>query len=190
MSRDFIKYTEQALSLLGGDMPDMVYLPPDIRFRKKRFTADGVLTEQELTEAEITKRIVAADPAGFLIAVMNGQPIPAFRVVKRDAPAAVAKSAKEQRSKAGVRHKQADETTQVASLDNGLDVYLDFYTPTISDRERIAQYFLTNIMPIKKILGRATGKGPLSPGQPAKDPYQAMIEKRAGMVDGDDGETS
>jgi hypothetical protein len=67
-------YTERALA--KATIPSFCYIPRNLR------PGVGALNVK-ITNAEIMdnhKRIAEADPLGWLIAVMNGQPIPHFKV--------------------------------------------------------------------------------------------------------------
>lgn len=64
-------------------IPPMVYVP--LKMRKKGVRVAGRrLTTKKPTVQENIQRIVEADPVGFLIAVMQGQPLPVFRVTGCD----------------------------------------------------------------------------------------------------------
>lgn len=71
-------FTERAVdaTLTGTLIPPLVYIPA--RLRKKGFRIDvhGDISTNAATDAENLLRIRAADPVGFLIAVMQGQPVP------------------------------------------------------------------------------------------------------------------
>lgn len=167
-----LRYTEAAMALMGGKMPDVVYMPPDIRESKRRISADGLQTEAPYGDQEIIKRIAAADPVGLLLAIMNGQPIPGFRVVQ--------KGEKAPKTNRGGKpsHKNApldpEAVVKVASLEDGTDIYVEYYTPSLGHRERVAQYLLANILPAKR---PATGKNKKPPA--ALDDYESLIARRA-----------
>lgn len=77
------EFTERAIRATdaGKLIPPIVYLPTHLRGRNLRLTVDHVkLTMDPPTVAENHVRIAQADPVGFLIAVMHGQPIPAFHI--------------------------------------------------------------------------------------------------------------
>ena len=67
-------YTERALA--GVTMPKFVYVPLAMRPGK----ADLRVEIDKQTINNNHKRIAEADPLGFYIAIMNGQPVPQFRV--------------------------------------------------------------------------------------------------------------
>lgn len=78
-----LEYTERAIEAtdLGKLIPPIVYLPSRLRLQGKRLTIDNVrVTVTPPTIAENHIRIAEADPLGFLIAIMNGQPIPSFEI--------------------------------------------------------------------------------------------------------------
>lgn len=62
-------------------IPPIVYLPSRLRGKELRLTADNLrLTVDPPTVEENHLRIAKADPIGFLVALMNGQPVPVFEV--------------------------------------------------------------------------------------------------------------
>jgi hypothetical protein len=84
-SREKLKdYTERAVraTLDGAMIPPVVYIPAGLRKRKVRVREEYVMTPP--SEDEIDLKIAAADPAGMLIAIMQGQPIPVFKLEERD----------------------------------------------------------------------------------------------------------
>lgn len=79
------EYTERAIRATetGALIPPIVYLPRRLRGQKVRLTEDHLrYTVDAPTVAENHVKIAGADPVGFLIAVMNGQPIPEFRITR------------------------------------------------------------------------------------------------------------
>ncbi len=77
------KFTERAIRAVdaGKYLPPIVYLPKRLRGQKTRLTVDQVqITTEPPTIAENHLRILEADPLGFLIAMMHGQPVPEFHV--------------------------------------------------------------------------------------------------------------
>jgi hypothetical protein len=68
--------TERAISLITVDKSDPLLYWPSYLQGGTRLTPDGVATRNPPTEAEQIARIVEADPLGFLLALMNGQPVP------------------------------------------------------------------------------------------------------------------
>lgn len=76
-------FTERALeaSLTGAFIPPLVYIPATLRKRGVRIAEDDLsVTANPPTLEENKLRIAKADPVGFLIALMGGQPVPAFEV--------------------------------------------------------------------------------------------------------------
>lgn len=76
-------FTERAIEATeaGALIPPIVYLPRRLRQANLRLTEDNLcLKVDPPTIEENHVRIAAADPVGFLIAMMHGQPIPAFEV--------------------------------------------------------------------------------------------------------------
>lgn len=78
------QFTERAFraSFDGTLIPPQVYIPVNLRKRVARITEKVTLNPK--TDAEVEQDIALADPTGFLVAVMQGQPIPAFEVRKDD----------------------------------------------------------------------------------------------------------
>lgn len=77
------QFTERAKVAVdaGAGLPPIVFLPASLRAHKSRLTVDHLrITIEPPSVAENHVRIAEADPLGFLIAIMNGQPIPRFRV--------------------------------------------------------------------------------------------------------------
>lgn len=79
------EFTERAIdaTFKGALIPPLVYVPQRIRKGQARISFDGTVTLNAASAAENDKRIAEADPTGFLIAIMQGQPIPRV-VVKRE----------------------------------------------------------------------------------------------------------
>lgn len=77
MTTKLERQTERAIKAAAKLIPDIVFLPPEFRSTAARVQ---VVTTKPPTKAENAKRIAEADPIGFLIAVMNGQPVPEFVV--------------------------------------------------------------------------------------------------------------
>lgn len=71
MTKPLEAYTEKAFSLLGGKLPEAIYLPPSLRTRPQ-----DASTEDE----DQLDRIVKADPLGFLFAIMEGKSVVSFTV--------------------------------------------------------------------------------------------------------------
>lgn len=87
--RDTFKhFTERALEAVdaGTLINPIVYLPKRLRAHGIRLTEDNLrLVVDPPTIEENNVRVAAADPLGFLIAMMNGQPIPSFEIEKQGA---------------------------------------------------------------------------------------------------------
>lgn len=77
-------YTERALQATysGELIPPIVYVPARLRRGKQRISSKGFVTTNPKTPAEVEEQIAAADPAGLLLALMQGQPIPVFRITE------------------------------------------------------------------------------------------------------------
>lgn len=76
-------FTERAMECVDAarEISPIVYLPRKLRGHKMIVSVDDVKVSH--TPPDIAgnhARIAAADPLGFLIAIMNGQPIPAFHI--------------------------------------------------------------------------------------------------------------
>ena len=78
-------FSERALqaTMDGTLIPPMVYIPVNLRRSKARL-AEDVITTNAKNAAEVEAQISQADPDGFLIAIMQGQPIPCFVLHKDD----------------------------------------------------------------------------------------------------------
>ena len=87
--RDTLKaFTERAMEdpALESLIPPPVYLPSRLRGKDIRITADDIrLTIDPPSIKENHLRIAKADPLGFLIALMNGQPVPVFSITAEGA---------------------------------------------------------------------------------------------------------
>lgn len=75
-------FTERATEAVDVEgLPPIVYLPAKLRAHKMRLTIDNLrVTVDPAQVTENHLRIAEADPLGFLIAIMNGQPIPCFHL--------------------------------------------------------------------------------------------------------------
>lgn len=73
-------FTERAVAATidGTLIPPTVFIPAGLRKRRVRVREMHTLNPADAAENEL--RIAQADPVGFLIAVMQGQPIPSFEV--------------------------------------------------------------------------------------------------------------
>ena len=164
-----VQFTELAVSLLHGKLPDVVWLPPHIR-RQARITPEGVITKNDPDAAEQLRRITQADPLGFLIALMNGQPVVTFRLRKQDAERPVSKS------RSGKKHGQRRIYSAPIAKEHGYEVSAEFHVPSLNDRERCALYlsqFIARQKPAKKN------------GKEASDSadFDAMIENAASQAE-------
>lgn len=77
-------FSERALkaTMDGTLIPPMVYIP--VNLRKSPTRVQDIVTTNAKTADEIKAQIAEADPNGFLIALMQGQPIPSFVMFKRE----------------------------------------------------------------------------------------------------------
>lgn len=166
--------------MLGGKVPSMVWLPPGIRQRKTRVDTNGVVTNQPHSQDEINARVLQADPIGLLIAIMNGQPIPRFRLQAAQStlpPADVKPKADEPAAKGTARQGKKPPAV-VPSIhvgtEDGLDVFMDFEVPTLANRERIAMYLSENFSPVKKQRDLKR-----DPKHQSNDKFEMMLDQRA-----------
>lgn len=83
MRQTLVAFTERAIeaSQRAKLVNPVAYLPRTLRGQKTRLTVDNLkITVHPETMAENHKRIAKSDPLGHLIACMNGQPIPSFKI--------------------------------------------------------------------------------------------------------------
>jgi hypothetical protein len=161
MSADLIKYTEAAMALLEGKIADVIYLPPDIRRNKLRINAAGHATTKPPSDKEALDRIAAADPLGFLLAVMNGQPVVTF-----------APKAKEvEPKKTSAKTAKAFPLLSLGKV-NGVEIVAEFHVPSIDDRKEVAK-FLTPFVTERK---RKT-KGEEKPDE-EQDEFERILAQR------------
>lgn len=160
MSADLIKYTEAAMALLEGKIAEVVYLPPDVRKNKVRLNAAGHATTAPLSAKEQLDRIVAADPLGFLLALMNGQPVVTFRAVEKEvAP-----------KKASARTKQQFPLLKLGKVD-GVEIVAEMQVPSIDDRKEIARFLIPFVTEKRKKAGdKPTGDD--------DDDFEAILAQR------------
>jgi hypothetical protein len=174
MSADLIKYTEAAMALLDGKIAEVVYLPPDVRKTKTRINAYGHATNTPLTAKEALDRIIAADPLGFLIAVMNGQPVMTFDVVdKKIAPKAT-----------GAKTKKKFKPLSLGEVD-GVEIIAQVHVPTIDDRKEVAKFLVPYVTEKRK------KKGEIGPDDPEEAEFERILAQRAQQARdeaGDDNE--
>jgi hypothetical protein len=166
MSADLIKYTEAAMALLQGKIAEVIYLPPDVRKNRVRLNSHGHATTAPFTASEQLDRIVAADPVGFLVAVMNGQPVVTFGI--EDATV---------RPQAGARVKKKFKTLKLGKVD-GIEVEAHIHVPSVEDRKEIAK-FLTPYVVTKR---KKKGDDPLAPDE---DEFEAILDQRIAQARGD-----
>lgn len=119
------------MALLHGKLAEVVYLPPDVRRTKHRINAAGHATTSPPSPKEALDRIVTADPLGFLIAVMNGQPTMTFSASGVTLPP----------KKVSGRVKAKAPTLQLGTVD-GFDIMAHVHVPTMDERLRVAQFLV------------------------------------------------
>lgn len=83
MTRKLERQTERAIKAAAKLIPDIVFIAPEFRSTAARVQ---VITTKPPTRADNMKRIAEADPIGFLVACMNGQPLPEFKINDRVDP--------------------------------------------------------------------------------------------------------
>lgn len=160
MSTALIQHTEAAMALLQGKIAEIVYLPPDVRKNRTRIKANGQATTAPLSAKETLDRIVAADPIGFLVALMNGQPVMTFDAVDRKVEVDTDKVSK------GAK-KRLPPSVKLGMVD-GIEIRAIVHVPSIEDRTAIAK-FLTPFVTEK----RKTGKGPIGDTLDGNEPTSA-----------------
>lgn len=166
MASVLAKYTELALSRLKkGELAEVVWLPPEVRGRQ-RIGVDGVPTTALPSTDEQLARITAADPIGFLLAVMNGQPLLTFKVVKSEDEIGKTR-------KAGPRMRGATKLGLQVTSD--FTVVAEYHTPSVADRKQVALELAGIITAVK---GRP-GPRPKDAPADAVDELDAMIEMAA-----------
>lgn len=165
-----VQFTELAVSLLHGKLPDVVWLPPHIR-RQARITPEGVITKNDPDAAEQLRRITQADPLGFLIALMNGQPVVTFKLRRPD-------ELPKKKSRSGKKPGQRRLYSAPIANDHGYEVIAEFHVPSLSDRERAALYLSQFI---------ARERAQKKNGKEASDSadFDAMIANAAAQAEGD-----
>lgn len=172
MSNTLLKHTEAAMALLEGKIAEVVYLPPDIRKNKLRLKANGHATTAELSAKETLDRILAADPLGFLLAVMNGQPVITFD--------AVDKKVEVDTDKVPSRAKKKLPPMVKLGMVDGFEIRAVVHVPTIEDRKDVAK-FLMPFVTEKRKKGDAPKPGPVGDSLDGTDPLDedAAFEKLA-----------
>ena len=144
--------TKSLKALLAG-MPDIAYLPPSLR-------PQGASTKDE----DQLDRIAAADPLGFLLALMNGHPVISFTVMKsteETQPDAKRLRGRPKKDTATARIKIGEQ--------NGLAIFAECRSPTIADRKRVAAY-----------LAKMIASNGVKPKEQSEDEeFFALCERRA-----------
>jgi hypothetical protein len=127
MTKPLEAYAEKAFSLVGGKLPEIVYLPPSLR---SRTTSQDPSTEDD----DQLDRIVKADPLGFLFAIMQGKALASFTI----------KTTNEERPTAKRLRGRPKKETVIAQMklgeENGHAYYAEFHSPSVADRERVAMF--------------------------------------------------
>lgn len=165
MSDALLRHTEAAMALLEGSVADIVYLPPDVRKSRVRIDGRGVRTERPPSEGEQIDRITMADPLGFLVAVMNGQPVLTFGFE----PKIVAPNKKRASKKTVKRFPMIG----LEDADGG-ELVAYMHTPTMAERVEIAK-FLVPFVTEKR--AKKAKPDPDQPEAPA-DEAEARLQER------------
>ena len=165
MTKPLEAYTEKAFSLLGGILPEIVFLPPSLRTRPQ-----GASTDDE----DQLDRIVRADPLGFLFAIMEGKSVTSFTVkpAVEDQPDVKRKRGRPRKETATARIKIGEE--------KDCAVYAEFHSPTVADRERVAMF-------LAKFITRNSDH---SEKQSDDDEFALLCEKRAAQAAAEQDRTS
>jgi hypothetical protein len=159
MTKPLEAYTEKAFAMLGGKLPEVVYLPPSLRTRPM---AQDASTDDE----DQLDRIVKADPLGFLFAIMEGKSVASFTVkpLSDERPDAMLKRGRPKKETATARIK-IDEESDFA-------VYAELHSPSVADRERVAMF-------LAKFVAR---NGNQSEEQSEDDEFALLCAKRAAQA--------
>jgi hypothetical protein len=157
MTKPLEAYTEKAFSLLGGSLPEVVYLPPSLRTRPMKAS---IRDEDQLD------RIVKADPLGFLFAIMEGKSVTSFTVkpLTEHQPDTKRKRGRPKKETATARIRLGEE--------NDHAIYAEFHSPTVADRERVAMF-------LAKFVARY---GNQPEGQSEEDEFDLLCAKRAAQA--------
>jgi hypothetical protein len=183
MSNTLLKHTEAAMALLEGKIAEVVYLPPDVRKNKLRLKANGHATTAPLTAKETLDRILAADPVGFLLAIMNGQPVVTFD--------AVDKKIEVDTDKVTTRAKKKLPPMVKLGMVDGFEIRAVVHVPTIEDRKEVAK-FLTPFVTEKR--KKSNKDGPIGDSLDGKDPldedaqFEELAARRAREASGGSAE--
>jgi len=125
MSKALARNTERAITFVTLDKGNPLLYWPSYMRTGNRLTPDGIVVTTPPDEKEQLKRIVEADPLGFLLALMNGQPVP-------------------------VLHKNEDfDSTQPETIENPR-YHVREETANVGMRRDIAQHLLTKLVASSK----------------------------------------
>jgi hypothetical protein len=157
MTKPLESYTEKAFSLLGGKLPEIVYVPPSLRTRSMQA---GEATKGE----DQIDRVVAADPLGFLFAIMEGKALASFTVkpINNQTPKPKRDRGRPKKETATAEMKLGEE--------NGHAYYAAFHSPTVADRERVAMF-------LSKLI--ASNRDERRESQPEDNDFARLCAKRA-----------
>jgi hypothetical protein len=127
MTKPLEAYTETAFALLGGRLPEVVYLPPSLRTRHTSAPEPSEAQDQ-------IDRIVKADPLGYLFAIMEGKSVASFTIKP------VAELRSQSKPKRGRPAKDTATGRMKLAEEGGQAIYIEFHSPTPADRERVAMF--------------------------------------------------
>lgn len=160
MTKPLEAYTDKAFSLLGGSLPEIVYIPPSLRTRSMR--PGGVTMDEDQLD-----RVVAADPLGFLFAIMEGKAVASFTVKPINNEISKTKRGRG-------RPKKETATAEIKlGEEKGYAFYAAFHSPTVADRERVAMF-------LSKFI--AANRNEWHENRPEEDEFALLCKARATQV--------
>ncbi len=163
MSADLLKYTEAAMALLDGKIAEVVYLPPDVRKNKTRINAYGNATTAPVSAKEALDRIIAADPLGFLLAIMNGQPVISFGVKEKEV----------EPKRVGRKTAKTFPVLDLGKVD-GVEIVAHVHVPTVDDRKEVAKFLTPYVTEKRKKKGEEGGGL-----DPKDEEFERILAQRA-----------
>lgn len=164
MSAELMKHTEAAMALLEGKLADVVYLPPSVRRNRLRLNSRGQATTAPLSAKESLDRITLADPLGFLLAIMNGQPVVTFAAETKE-----------------VEPKETHKRTQkkfpqlrLGKVD-GAEIIAHLHVPSVDERVDIAKFLMPYVTERRK-------KQKNNEEEQAPDDFEMILNQRIQQV--------
>jgi len=158
------------MALLDGKIAEVVYLPPDVRKNKVRLNSAGHATTAPFSAKEQLDRIIAADPVGFLVAIMQGQPLVTFGTLEKEV---VPKGT-------SARARKKFPQLRLGKVD-GVEIVASIQMPSIEDRKEVAK-FLTPYVTTKQ-----RKKGDPTEGDPDEAEFERVLAQRIQQAK-DDGQ--